>query len=173
MPRGAIALTIFFFLVAGWQATGGFGSDEQPAAPPVVDMTPDVAPVEPSPSVTELAPLPRVQGPPPRAKTYATIEELAADLEEKGLACTSLQHLEQPDPTLQDFALCDMGDPSRRVDIYLFPSPANRDLWLPGMKKIDLVFGPNWILNGAGDPETIPQRLRSIRNAIGGKIRIR
>ena len=171
MSKGAIAITALFFALAGWQVVrpmlaGG------PAPPPVYPTAAPQPTVVPSPT-PELEPLPRVQGPPPRAKTYRTIQALAEDLAGAGLECTSLQHLEQPDRTLQDFALCDMGDPSRRIDIYLYPSPANRDLWLPSMKKIDLVFGPNWIINGAGDPETIPARLRSIRNTLGGEIRIR
>ena len=161
-----------FFALAGWQVLKP-ASQEPPPPPPVPAQTSAAPTIEPSVSPTELSPLPRIAGPPPRPKTYKTIEALADDLAAVGLECTSLQHLEQPDPTLQDFALCDMGDPNRRIDIYLYPSTPNRDLWLPGMKKIDLVFGPNWIINGAGEIETIPRRLRSIRNALGGQIRIR
>ena len=171
MPKGAIALAAFFIALAGWQAVSALSPE---APPPIPDPapTPLVSTPAPAPSTTELEPLPRVPGPAPNAEQYGTVEEIGAQLEAEGLRCTSLEHLDQPNSTLKDFALCDMGDATRRIDIFLFADTQNRDLWLPGMKKIDLVAGPNWIITGAGDPETIPERLKSIRNVLGGELRL-
>ena len=107
----------------------------------------------------------------PRPRRYRTIEHLAAALKKRGLVCTNLEYLDQPDPTLAEFALCDMGGPSRRIDIYRYASATRRDQWLPGMiGVVDLVYGPNWIITVVGDPATAPERAALIAEAIGGRV---
>ena len=178
MSKGAIALAAVFIAVAGWQAAGALLPQDDVTPPPTTPttmVTPEPttpAPEPGSPQPTE-AELPRVPGPPPPARRYASVEEITRQLMTKGLECTFVQHLDQPDPTLKDFALCDMGDPTRRIDIFLYENSGTRNLWLPGLKDVDIVYGPNWIITGAGDIETIPARLRSIRNTLGGKLQLR
>jgi hypothetical protein len=115
--------------------------------------------------------LPSYAGPRPEPKQYSTIKQLASALDAKGFTCTSLQYLEQEDPSLAEFALCDMGNETRRIDIWRYESKRQRDRWLPGMLgEVDLVYGPNWILTVVGEPTTAPERADSIASAIGGEV---
>jgi hypothetical protein len=173
MSKTGIAIAALFFGLALFQgARGLFVSDPAPLPPPSADETASPS-AEPSP--TELKPFPSFEGPRPEAKTYESTEALVDDLAAKGIECATLDYLDQPDPTLQEFSLCDPGTYERRFNIYFYPSPANRKLWLGGMRAqklpLPLAFGPNWIVVAAGDPATAMDRIRSIAGAIGGQIR--
>lgn len=180
MSRTAIALTALFLGAALFQgARGLFVSDAAPPPPPVVQETPSPSP-EASPTETtsaetpKLKPFPTFAGEPPEPQSYASTEELAAALAERGIECTSLEFLEATDPTLEAFSLCDPGTSARRLNIYFYPAPANRKLWLGNLEAqklpLPLVWGPNWIIVAAGEPKTADARLKSIQGAIGGTL---
>lgn len=107
------------------------------------------------------------------AKRYDSIDALASDLEKGGVVCTDLGFLKQKNPTLKEFALCDPEkDPHQRLNIYLFKKSADRDQWMGSIVQSGLpwIFGPNWIIVGAGQPTTAEQRLEQVREAIGGQV---
>ena len=144
-----------------------------PPPPQVVD-TPSPSP-EPSPTETaRLEPFPTFEGPAPKARKYGSTGELASALEDRGIKCETLDFLDQPDPTLTEFSLCDPGAAERRFNIYFYETPDNRELWLGLMKEqelpLPLVWGPNWIIVAAGEPATAAKRIESIQGAIGGTL---
>jgi len=104
---------------------------------------------------------------------YASIDDLAARMEDGGLPCTSLSYLKQSNPTLKEFALCDPnGDAHQRLDIYLFRNSSDRDEWIGAIVQSELpwLLGPNWIVVAAGDPTTAEDRIDVVQTAIGGQI---
>ena len=143
-------------------------------APPPRPPSPSAS-AEPSPlESTKPTPFPSFVGPAPEAKKYGSTDELASALKERGINCETLQFLDQPDPTLSEFSLCDPGSVERRFNIYFYPSAPNRKLWLGDMREqklpLPLVWGPNWIIVAGGDPETAEKRIEAIQGAIGGTI---
>ena len=173
MSRWGIAAAGLFLALALWQGLGGLLADDEPTLPgtpgnPAPRATP--TPSE-TPTPTEF---PTFKGPKPEPEFYDSTEELTADLAEKGIECASLEYLDQQDPTLKEFSLCDPGTPDFRFNIYFYPAAPNRKLWLGDMKAqklpLPLVWGPNWIIVAAGDPETAKDRIRSIAGAIGGTV---
>ena len=170
VSRGAILLAVIFFGVALYPVVSGAFTDDREVPPPPVEV--------PSPSTSAsvsantLPPLPELEGPPPRAVSYASLQEMTAALESKGLGCSLLDYLDQEDPTLKEFALCDIGSDQRRVDLYLYENWKLRNFWVPSIRDTGLpfVYGPNWIVVVAGLPETAEERAALIRLALGGKI---
>lgn len=176
MSRTGIAVAAVFLGLALFQGTRGlFASDAAPSPlPPPVSATPSPT-VEPTPSkAPRLKPFPTFKGPAPEAQGYGSTEELAAALDKQGITCDSVEYLDQPDPTLSEFSLCDVGAEVRRFNIYFYETPKNRAVWVSSMKaqKVPqpLVWGPNWIVVGSGDPETAMKRIKAVRGAIGGTI---
>ena len=170
MPRAGIVVAVLFVGLAIVQFTGVFASDPEPPPPPPVEETPTPVPTE----TAEPKPFPTITGPRPEPKSYESTEELVDDLAAKGIECSELNYLDQPDPTLSEFSLCDPGTTDFRFNIYMYPSAPNRKLWLDGMKAqklpVPLAWGPNWIIVAAGEPSTAKERIRSIAAAIGGTI---
>lgn len=175
MSKAGIALAVFFLGIAAVQMTGVLEREPQAAPPPPPPATMPSASPDPTPTKVKLEPFPRFTGPSPKAKFYKSSEELAAALAKKGIECTSLNPLDQPDPTLKEFYLCDVGAPERRFNIYLLPGIANRNLWVTNMKHqklaLPIVYGPNWIVVAAGDPDTAMKRVKAVAGAIGGEVR--
>ena len=175
MSRTGIVVAAFFLGLALFQgARTLFFSD--PAAPPPPTPAPTTAP-SPEPSAPETPkpqPFPPPPGLVPEASTYSSSDELVAALAEAGIECTSLEVLEDEDPTLEEFSLCDPGTTERRLNIYFYPAPANRKLWVGNLEAqkfpLPLVWGPNWIIVAAGEPKTADKRIKSIQGAIGGTI---
>ena len=177
MSKSAIAVAAMFLGLALFQgARGLFVSDAAPPPPPPPPVTqPPTPSVTPSPVETpKLKPFPTFKGRPPEAEAYGSTEELASDLEKRGIECETLQFLDQPDPTLSEFSLCDPGTEMRRFNIYFYETVASREEWLRSMESqklpLPLAWGPNWIVVAAGEPATAMKRIKSIRGAIGGTI---
>ena len=171
MPRAAIAIAALFLGLAVVQFTGVLESDPEPPPPPFV-QTPT-----PSPEPTETGKpqeFPDFPGPKPRAQSYESTQELADALASRGIECSELNYLDQPDPTLSEFSLCDPGTTEFRFNIYFYPSARMRAEWVDSMKAqklpLPLVWGPNWIIVAAGEPASAKDRIRSIAGAIGGTI---
>lgn len=154
--RAAIAL-----LLAGSLAISACAGEPEPPEPPdaapssslEAEATESAAPVGPAPE-------------------FASIADAARTMREAGLECTTLSRLEQDNPGLKDFALCDVGDTANRVDIYLFENQKRRDSWFGRIvaTKLPWVFGPNWIMVIAGDPETAEERAAQIAEATGASV---
>lgn len=175
MSRWGIAAAGLFLALALWQGLGGLLGEDDPTVPaapssPAPSATPPPTPT-PSPTVPGF---PTFSGPRPKAKSYESTEELVTDLAAKGIECTSLDYLDQPDRTLQEFSLCDPGTTDYRFNIYFYPAAPNRKLWVDSMESqklpSPLVWGPNWIIVAAGEPDSAMERIRSIQGAIGGTI---
>ncbi|MDP9067815.1 MAG: hypothetical protein M3N53_05650 [Actinomycetota bacterium] len=180
MSKTAIGIAALFLGLALFQAASGlFASDPAPPPPPPQAATPSPSPepsLSPKPAKPpKLKPFPTFAGPAPEPKTYEDTEALAAALADRGIECTTLDFLDQPDPTLSEFSLCDPGTPNRRFNIYFYETEENRALWLGLMKEqklpLPLVYGPNWIVVAAGEPSTAMKRIEAIRGAIGGEIK--
>ena len=181
MSKTGIGLAVLFLGLALFQgARGLFASDPAPPPPPAPNETPSPTP-EPSLSpaasaskAPKLAPFPTFRGEPPKPQPYDSTEELTSALTARGIECQSLEFLDQDDPTLSEFSLCDPGSSDRRFNIYFYETPENRALWLGYMKvqelPLPLVWGPNWIVVAAGEPATAAKRIESIQGAIGGTI---
>ena len=169
MSKTGIIITALFLGLALFSGGRSLLQSTEVARPPEVEED-----STPSPSATELDAFPTFEGPAPKPKKYNSTEELTADLAARGIECSSLEYLDQPDRTLEEFSLCDPGTYERRFNIYFYPSRPNRQLWLQGMREqelpLPLVWGPNWIVVAAGDPETAHTRIKSIQGAIGGTI---
>lgn len=179
MSKTGIAVAAAFLALALFQgARGMFTSDPVAPPPPVTADTPTITRTptpEPSPSKpTKLKPFPTFEGEPPAPKTYSTTKDLAAELQEKGIDCANLNFLDQPDPSLTEFSLCDPGSPERRINIYFYEKERDRAVWLASMEEqklpLPLVWGPNWIVVAAGDPTTAMERIKSIRGVLGGTV---
>ena len=181
MSKTGIGLAALFLGLALFQgARGLLASDPTPPPPPAPNETPSPTP-EPSLSpdasaskAPQLKPFPTFKGEPPEPRPYDSTEELTSALKERGIECQTLEFLEQGDPTLSEFSLCDPGTSQRRFNIYFYETPENRELWLGLMKEqelpLPLVWGPNWIVVAAGEPTTAAKRIKSIQGAIGGTI---
>lgn len=177
MSKTGAVLAALFLGLALFQGARELFVADQPAQPqPEITETPTPTPTpETSPSASPaLQPFPTFEGNPPEARSYESTKGVAAALEEKGIECTSLQFLDQGDPTLKEFSLCDPGAEERRFNIYFYESARNRASWLASMEQqklpLPLVWGPNWIVVAGGDPMTAKARVRSIQGAIGGTI---
>ncbi len=187
MSRSGILLTVLFLGLGLFSAARSFfPSDPAPPPAPVQDTTPSPSPeaslspeASPSPEVSptevaKLEPFPTFEGPRPKPQAYDTTQDLAAALADKGIECTNLDFLEQDNPTLKEFSLCDPGTANRRFNIYFYDSAANRKLWIGLMKSqklpLPLVYGPNWIIVAAGEPSTAMKRIEAIAGALGGRI---
>jgi hypothetical protein len=171
---GAAVAALFLGLALFQGARGLFFSDPATVPAPPATETPSPT-LEPTPTESaKLKPFPKFSGPVPEPKSYPSTDELVASLEARGIQCTNLQFLDQPDPTLTEFSLCDSGTASRRFNIYFYESEENRQLWLGYMKEqklpLPLVWGPNWIVVSAGEPSTAKARIKSIQGAIGGTV---
>jgi len=130
------------------------------------EETPRVEP-EPSPGTAEAT---ATADPGDR---YRSIDDLTRDMSNTNVACTDLNYLDAPDPGLKEFALCDPErDPLQRLNIYLFKSASGRDSYFGSIVQSGLpwMFGPNWIVVAAGEPETAQDRLKHAQEAIGGQI---
>ena len=173
-------LAAAFFVLAAVPLVSNLLPDDPPEPPPPPaqpEPTPSSLPPVTSPPTAapqlddeKLPPLPQLKGPAPKPKGYESIEELAADLAAAGLKCEP-SYLDQPDPTLKEFALCDIDSASRRLDLWLYENAYDRDGWLASMRGsgIEVIYGPNWIITVAGDPETAAHRARLVQLAIGGR----
>ena len=176
MSKPGIAIAAIFLGLALFQGARGLfvSNNAPPPPPPPVAETPSPS-VEPSPTKPpRLKPFPVFEGPAPDAQSYGSTEELASALSERGITCDSIEYLDQPDPTLSEFSLCDVGAEERRFNLYFYETPRNRAVWIRSMRaqKVPqpLVWGPNWIVVGSGDPETAMKRVRAVQGAIGGTI---
>lgn len=179
--RVGIGIAAAFLAIGGFQAAQAFFTSDAvapPPAPPEAAETPTPTP-SPEPSLSaepeKPEPFPTFSGPAPAPKPYENTEALAAALADRGIECTTLDFLDQPDPTLSEFSLCDPGTPNRRFNIYFYETEKNRALWLGLMKEqklpLPLVYGPNWIIVAAGEPSTAKKRIEAIRGALGGEIK--
>ena len=167
-PWLAIGAAVVFLGVGVTGAVRAFAPDELAAPDPSLISPPPKSSPTPKP---RLEPLPVPQGPPPQPVSYASIEALAQALANRGLTCTDLNDLPQPNATLKQFALCDMGSPNRRVNIWLYETPTLRRAWVGQMLgAIDLVHGANWIVTPAGESSTRLKRARLVSLAIGGEV---
>lgn len=174
MSKTGIALAVIFLGLALFQGARGFFVSDP--APPPASPPPATTPSS-EPSATETTrpePFPPASGPVPQPRAYSSTDELVGALSGGGIDCSSLEVLEDDDPTLEEFSLCDPGTTQRRLNIYFYPAPANRKLWVGNLEAqkfpLPLVWGPNWIIVGAGDPETAHERVESVQGAIGGTI---
>lgn len=172
MPRAGIAVVVLFLGLAVVQFTGVLESDPEPPPPPPVEETPSPS-TEPT-TAEEPQEFPEPSGPKPKAQSYESTEDLAKALAAEGIKCSELDYLEQPDPSLSEFSLCDPGATQSRFNIYFYSSPQARGEWVSSMKAqklpLPLAWGPNWIIVAAGEPATAKERIRSIAGAIGGTI---
>lgn len=163
MQKVAIVLAGILLVIAGVSAVRTIGNEStlepEPAAPP-----------PPAPTPTDA--LPRIDGPPPPTVPFPTVDAVSSAMSRAGLTCTDFNILDQDDPTLKSFALCDIGTPDNRYNIYVFRNSNARDGWIGSIAGSGLpwVFGPNWIVIAAGDPNTAERRARLVQQAIGGQI---
>ena len=117
--------------------------------------------------------LPDVDGPPPRAKSYESLDEFVAAFESEGFECSEFMDMgTEGQPTLLGFGICDVGDVANRFDLYLYRSPSARDRWFESRINSGLpwLYGPNWIVVVAGEPQTAARRLELVQNALGGQV---
>lgn len=168
MSKPAIAVAVLLFAAAVFSAVQTTGSE--PASAPDPPATTPSTPSTPIPEAA--AQLPRLPGPAPAAKPYGSTDDMAADLASAGLPCTDYTILEQNDPRLKEFALCDYKSAHNRYNLYVFRDADSRDKWMGSIAtaQIPWVFGPNWIVVVVGDPASGPQRAELLQLAIGGQI---
>ena len=158
MPKGAIFLAaalLLFAVISGVRSLDLGGEPEVDGA-----------------TTTTTTHLPDIEGPPPPARRFKSLDELVATMGSAGLECTYLDEQDVPEPSVKAFAICDVGDPANRFDIYLYETTFQRNLWFPSRVDSGLpwVYGPNWIVVIAGESSTTARRSELLRLAIGGKV---
>ena len=157
MQKRAIAVAAIFLLVGGLVVVQTLGNESAPAPEPT-------APTSSAP--------PEVAQTAPPTMPFNKVGDLRAAMRRGGLACTDFSILEQDNPGLTGFALCDVGSADNRYDFYVFKNSKARNGWIGSIVEGGLpwVFGPNWIVVVAGDPNTAIERAELLQQAIGGQI---
>jgi hypothetical protein len=89
---------------------------------------------------------------------FATVADVAAALEDEGIACASVERSPSGDLVVEQ-GTCDGHD------LYVFDDESDRDRWLAvGAGLGDVVVGPNWAIVTDGAAQ-------EVADALGGEVR--